>query len=133
MKLKFKEDAKEWRKQAWLTALGVAVVCSILRWRQVVSNRSWLIVLGAAAVVFLSAWIYPRIFRPYYRASTWLGFYMSLAGGRVALAIFFILFLTPLALALRLTGKDLLRLKRQRNTKSYWNPRGEKRRMDRLF
>ena len=133
MKLRFKEDPKEWRKHAWLAALGGAMVCSLLRWRHVLSNETWLIVLTAAAVVFLSAWIFPRLFRGYYRASIWLGFYLSMAGGRIALAIFFILFLTPLGLVQRLTGKDLLRLKRQPNATSYWNSRDGKRPMDRLF
>jgi hypothetical protein len=133
VKLRFKEDPKEWRKHAWLAALGVAVVCSVLRWRHVVSNQTWLIVLAAAAVVFLSAWAFLRLFRPYYRASTWLGFYLSMAGGRVALAIFFVLFLTPLGLMLRLMGKDLLRMKRRPNATSYWNLRSGKRSMDRLF
>jgi hypothetical protein len=133
MKLRYKEDPKEWRKHAWLAALGAAMICSVLRWRHVASNRGWLIVLAIAAVVFLTAWIFPRLFRGYYRATTWLGFYLSMAGGRVALAIFFILFLTPLGLVLRLTGKDLLRLKRRENVTSFWSSRNEKRPMDRLF
>jgi hypothetical protein len=133
MRIRLKEEPKEWRKTAWLTALGVVMVSTLLRWRHVLSSQSWVVVLAAAAVAALLAWVSPRLFRGYYRASMWLGFYLSLIGGRIVLGIFFILFLTPLGLVLRFAGKDLLRLRRQPNAKTYWSPRGEQRPMDRLF
>ena len=42
MKLKFKEDPKEWRKQALLTAPGLAILSSVLHWRHVLSAQVWL-------------------------------------------------------------------------------------------
>ena len=50
MKLKFKEDPKEWRKQALLTAPGLAILSSVLHWRHVLSAQVWLIILGVLTV-----------------------------------------------------------------------------------
>ena len=45
MKLKLKEDPKEWRKAAWMSALGLAVFSSLLRWRHKIPRRWWVSVL----------------------------------------------------------------------------------------
>ena len=67
-------------------------------------------------------WLRPRWFRPIYRAVMTASFYVGQVMGRVLLAIFFVVALTPLALVLRLFGKDLLRLKRDTKAQSYWRP-----------
>jgi hypothetical protein len=40
--------------------------------------------------------------------------------GRLLLALAFLVVVTPLGVALRLGGKDLLRLRRDRRSASYW-------------
>src|SRR4051812_46928076 len=106
MKLKFKEDPKEWRKQTMLTALGLAMLSSVLRWRHVLTLQVWLIILSILFVVALCALIMPRWFRGYYRVSVRVGFALSQFIGRAVLLLFFFLVVTPMGWVLRLMGKD---------------------------
>ncbi len=133
MKLIFKEDPKEWRKSALLTALGLALISSLLRWRKHLPVNVWLIVLAVLALVALGALLQPRWFRGWYRLSLRLGFYSSQFIGRCVLLMFFIFILTPLGWILRLMGKDPLQLKRAPNATTYWHAAKECNSLDRLF
>ena len=133
MKLKLKEDPKEWRKAALFSTLGLAILSSLLRWRRVLPPKGWIIVLIVLACVALSALAQPRWFRSWYRFSSRIGFYISRFIGCALLAILFFLILTPLGLLLRLLGKDLLRLKRPQSTETYWSPTKPSGPLERLF
>ena len=133
MKLKFKEDPKEWRKSTLLTALGLALLSSVVRWRHHLTVGKWLAVLAVLAVVAVCAVLEPRWFRGWYRLSLRLGFYSSQFIGRCVLAMFFIFVLTPVGFVLRLMGKDPLQLKRSPEAKTYWHEARESSPLDRLF
>jgi hypothetical protein len=133
MKLNFKEDPKEWRKSALLTALGLAILSSVLRWRWHLPVNSWCAMLALPGLVAICAVLQPRWFRGWYRLSLRLGFYSSQFIGRCVLAVFFIFILTPLGFVLRLTGKDPLRLKRPHNAATYWHQAKDCNPLDRLF
>lgn len=133
MKLKFKEDPREWRKQAQLTALGLALVSSVLRWRKVLTPQMWLAALTFAAIVALAAQAKPRWFRGYYRLAMRFGFHFSKIFGFLALVGFFLFILTPAGLLMRLAGKDPLQLKRPVKTATYWQSAREPNPLDRLF
>jgi hypothetical protein len=133
MKVKLKEDPKEWRKTTLLTALGLVLLGTVLRWRGILANRSWSLLLAVMALVGISAWLRPRWYRGFYRVSTRIGFHLSQAIARVILAMIFILLLAPLSLILRLTGNDPLQLKPRKNSPTYWHPAKESGPMDRLF
>lgn len=133
MKLKLKEDPKEWRKQALLAALGLAVLCSLLRWRRVLPQNVWLAVLAVLGLVALGAWLRPRWFRGYYRFSMRVGFAISQVIGFVALVLFFIFILTPVGWVLRFVGKDPLQLKRPADTTTFWRTARDPNPLDRLF
>jgi len=133
MKLNFKEDPKEWRKSALLTALGLAILSSLLRWRRHLPVNVWCALLAVLAVVALCALLQPRWFRGWYRLSLRLGFYSSQFIGRGVLALFFIFVLTPVGLVLRLAGKDPLQLKRPRDAATCWHPAQNASPLDRLF
>ena len=133
MKLTYKEDPKEWRKSAWLTALGLAILSSLLCWRRHLAVNIWCGLLGVLGLVAVCAWLQPRWFRGWYRLSLWLGFYSSQFMGRCLLILFFIFIVTPLGFALRLLGKDSLQLKRSRNPATYWNQAKDSSPLDRLF
>jgi len=132
MKLIYQEDPRAWRKSALLTVLGVAIISSLLRWRHVLPNPAWLALLAPLGLVAIGVVLQPRWFRGWYRLSLWLGFHSSQFIGRCVLAVFFILIVTPLGFGLRLSGKDFLRLKRQRKD-SYWHPARNWGPLDRLF
>jgi hypothetical protein len=133
MKLNFKEDPKEWRKSALLTALGLAILGSVLRWRKHLPVNGWLVLLALLGFVAIGAVLRPRWFRGWYRLSLRLGFYFSQFLGRCVLLLFFIIIITPLGFVLRLAGKDSLQLKRPPDVKTYWHQSKAGSPLDRLF
>ena len=133
MQLKLKEDPKEWRKAAWMSALGLAMLSSLLRWRRVLPVAAWGAVLGLLAVLAVAAALQPRWFRGYYRFSARLGFGLSQVAGNAVLALLFIIVVTPLGLAMRMLGKDPLRLRRPKGAESHWTEVRRKTSLDRLF
>ncbi len=132
MKLRLKEDPKEWRKSTLLTLLALAVLGSLLLWRRVISAPSWKILLASLAAVAVVASIQPCWFRGYYRVSTRVGFWLSQAIARVVLTGIFVILITPLGFILRIFGKDLLRLKRTRQ-ETYWSSAKPSGSLDQLF
>ncbi len=133
MKLRLKEDPKEWRKAAVLSAVGLALLSTVLCWRHLLPVTVWLATLGVLTLLVVGALVWPRRFRGYYRFSNRLSFCLSQFGGRGLLVILFFVVLTPLGLVLRLLGKDSLRLKRRGDTETYWTPVKEMGPLDRLF
>ena len=133
MKLNFKEDPKEWRKSALLTALGLALISSLLRWRKHLPVNVWYILLAVLAVVAVCAVLQPRWFRGWYRLSLRLGFYSSQFVGRCVLLVFFIFVMTPLGWLLRLMGKDPLQLKRRKDAPTFWQKSKAASSLDQLF
>jgi hypothetical protein len=133
MKLKLKEEPKEWRKAAWMSALGLALMSSLLRWRRVLPTTAWVVVLCLLAAVAVTAALRPRWFRGYYRFSTKLGFAISRMAGFAVLALLFFIVITPLGLILRMMGKDPLRLRRPAGAESYWSEVRGQSSLDRLF
>lgn len=133
MKVRLKEDPKEWRKSTLLTVLALAGLSSILCWRGVLSIPGWRATLLVLVLASLSALFFPRWFRGYYRVSTRFGFWLSLVLARVILTLLFLFVITPLGLIFRLSGKDALRLKRSGSSLSYWNSAKPASPLDRLF
>lgn len=132
MKLNLKDEPKEWRKSAVLTAVGLALLSSLLRWRRVIENHAWLAILIVLALVALLAMLRPRWFRGYHLLSMRVGFAISQFLGRVLLAIFFLFIMTPTGWILRLLKKDSLQLK-SRKTTTYWQQAKDSSQLDRLF
>ena len=133
MKLNYKEDPKEWRKSTLLTALGLAIISSLLRWRKHLPVDWWLGMLALLALVAVVAVLQPRWFRGWYRVSLWLGFYSSQFIGRCVLLLFFIFIITPVGWALRLAGKDPLQIQKPRAAQTYWLEAKDCSPLDRLF
>ena len=75
---------------------------------------------GAASLFALVALTKPELLAGLNRLWTKLGILLGKIIGPVALAIVFYGVLTPIGALMRLTGKDSLRLKRDRGADSYW-------------
>ena len=133
MKLTYQEDPKAWRKSALLTALGLAIISSLLRWRKHLPVNVWCALLALLGVVAVCAVLQPRWFRGWYRLSLRLGFYSSQFIGRCVLLVFFISIVTPLGWLLRLMGKDPLQLKRPPDAATYWQKSKDASPLDQLF
>jgi len=82
---------------------------------------------GVAAVFALIALVKPKVLSPLNRLWIKLGVLLGKVVSPIALGILFYGILTPLGVFIRLSGKDPLRLKLDRNAESYWiqrNPPG---------
>ena|SRR5579883_866557 len=133
MKLKLKDNPKEWRKNALLSALGVAILTTVLHWRRVLPTKPWFVILGVMVLVAVGAILQPKWFRGYYRVCARIGFCVSQFLGHILFSGFFFVVLTPLAIIFRLSGKDSLRLKKPDNASSYWSTPRENNSLERPF
>ena len=133
MSLKLKEDPKEWMK--FTAALAVAAgALTVLLWkRQIVSRTVLTLVLLLASVALSIGLVRPKWFRRVYRVGMTVSFQIGQGVGKIVLAIFFWLELTPIGLLLRLWGKDLLSIKRRTATSTYWQPARSSDQFDRQF
>ena len=133
MKLQLKEDPREWQKFTAVLA-GFLALGLLWAWRRrgldPLLFRSGLALL---ALLLTAALCRPRWFRGLYRLAMTASFRVGMVVGRILLTVFFLLVLTPLGLALRLAGKDLLRLKRPSAVDTYWRPSRPPGPFDRLF
>jgi hypothetical protein len=133
MHLKLKENPREWQK----FALALAVMLGVLTW---LANSRGRLPHGARlpfsiviVAIPLLAWAFPRAFRPIYRGAMTASFHMGQVMGKVMLTLLFLLVLTPLGLLLRLSGKDLLGLRRKPDAKTYWHASKPAGKLDQMF
>lgn len=133
MRLRLKEDPKEWRRFALVASAVLALISALACRRGLLPFAVWLWVLAAIASCLLAASVWPRLARPVYRLAMTVSFHLGQVVGRVLLALVFFLVVTPLGWALRLTGKDLLHLRRQAENETYWHPAPPPGSLDRSF
>jgi Saxitoxin biosynthesis operon protein SxtJ len=80
----------------------------------------WPWVFSGTLFLFITAlWGYP-ILRPIYAVWMSLAYLMAWINTKIILGLLFYLVMTPIGLALRLIGKDLLDQKSDRTRSSYW-------------
>lgn len=122
MKLKLKEEPKEWRNFVLVWCVAILLVTWLL------VRKGWAPDVGLklagvlAALAASAAAVRPQLFRGLYRAGMTASFHVGQVMGRVILTVIFILVVTPMGLLLRAIGKDLLELKRDPRKESYWKP-----------
>lgn len=80
--------------------------------------RQW--ALMVAGVFLLAALAHPRILSPLNRVWMRFGLLLHKITNPIILGAIFYLVFTPMALLLRMLGKDLLRLKMEPGSKTYW-------------
>ena len=86
----------------------------------------WLLPIALAsmaAVVGAIGFIRPRLLRPIYLAWMCAAFPIGWLVSHLLLAAVFYLLITPLGLLLRLFGRDKLKLRLERDARTYWTPR----------
>jgi hypothetical protein len=81
------------------------------------------LVLGALAGLGLVGLWQPRTLRWLFIAATVLAFPIGWLVSQFLLAVMLYLVLTPVALVLRLRGRDVLQLRRRRSQTSFWHDR----------
>ncbi|MGZ8919777.1 MAG: SxtJ family membrane protein [Limisphaerales bacterium] len=102
-------------------------------WRELVSLEAIYWIAGFAIGIALLAFFRPATFRPFYRGAMKASFAVGQVMGKVILSLFFLFVLTPMGLALRIMGKDLLETRLDRDRASYWKKARKRGRMDQQF
>jgi len=133
VKLKLKEEPREWLKFTGVMALAGALVVFALWRRHVVSRDVFISMMSGLALALAVCAARPRWFRGFYRAGMTVSWHIGQVMGRVLLTVLFLLLVTPLGLLLRLMGKDLLELKRRPDASSYWRAARKPGPLDRMF
>jgi hypothetical protein len=83
--------------------------------------RWWALALSGGFI--LAALVVPSILHPLNRAAARLSGVLHRVFSPLIAGLFFFVAITPFALLFRLTGKDLLRLRFDKQASSYWEPR----------
>lgn len=86
-------------------------------WRGHSNGWAW---LGAAAVFLVLALVAPGVLRPLNRAWHWFGLALGRIVAPVVMGVFFFVLFTPIAVMARMSGKDPLRLARDKQATTYW-------------
>jgi hypothetical protein len=133
MRLKLKEDPREWRMFTLAMGIMISIVGFLLYRREIISLSALGFIFQGLGVAILVCLIWPRFFRGFYRVGMTAGFFFGRTLSTAMLVVFFLVAVTPLGLLLRIMGKDLLHLKKPNQANSYWNPAKTSRVLDRLF
>jgi hypothetical protein len=102
--------------------VAAAVVLYLLHRRSVIESRVMWLLFALLALLLIVAAVKPAWTRPFYRAGMTVSFCLGQVVGRILLTALFLVVVTPLGIALRLLGKDLLGLKRKSGASSFWRP-----------
>lgn len=90
---------------------------------QVRERSFWL--AGISALFLLMLWLFPALLKPLYAFWMLLSFVLGWLMSRLLLTLVFFLVLTPIGLAMRLYGKDILKQKMDARVTSYWIKRSQ--------
>lgn len=131
MKLRLKEEPREWLKFTAAAGVFVAIAGLLLQRRGILQAPAWAVFLPGILALVVGA-IRPRILRGPYRIVMTISFYIGQAIGTVVLTVFFLTVITPMGLLMRVLGKDLLNLKR-RSAQSYWRETRTKSKLEQMF
>lgn len=105
------------RKFGITMAVVLGLIAGLLFWR---GREHWVYFGGAAAFFLLFGLVLPAVLKPIHKVWMGLALVMGAVMSRVILIVLFFLAITPIALILRLTGKDLLDKKPGRAASSFW-------------
>jgi len=131
--LRLKESPIEWVKFTGVMGVAANLVLAWLCWQGRVPGWISLAAVAVAIAAVVVAALRPVWFRGFYRGGMTVSFQVGQVIGRVLLTLLFFLLVTPMGLLLRLSGKDLLQLKRQPGKTTFWQTAKHNRRFDRMF
>jgi predicted membrane metal-binding protein len=97
---------------------GFFALVSALSWWRGHAGWHWTLPLAAAFVVV--ALVYPRLLAPLNKLWLKFGLLLYKVMNPLVLGLLFFVTITPIGLVMRLFGKDFLRLRLDREAKSYW-------------
>lgn len=98
-------------------AVVALILAGIWYWR---GSSAWPYALGVAAVFAVLALAAPRVLAPLNRLWLKIGLLLHRVVNPLVMGLLFYGCITPMALVIRLMGKDMLRLKFDREAPTYW-------------
>ncbi len=110
------------RKFGLVMAIPLAIIGAVLLWKE---NGAAMYLFILAGLFAVSGLLLPHLLKPVYIVWMTFAFYMGMVMTYVLLTLFFFVALTPVSLAMRLLGKDLLKQKFPGNDETYWVPADE--------
>jgi hypothetical protein len=118
-----KSAEPELQKFAITLFCALGILGGFVLWRKGETGLFW---GGIGIVVLLVGLLRPRLLGPIYGGWMEISFVMGFFMTHLLLALMYYLIFTPVAVVMKLLGKDPLRLKHDRNAKSYWIKRPRK-------
>ena len=94
-----------------------AILAALSLWR---GSTTWHYTLPVAAAFLVVALVYPKILGPLNRLWLKFGLLLYKVMNPLILGLLFFVTIMPIGLVMRAFGKDFLRLKLDRNAKTYW-------------
>lgn len=120
---KIDSSPKKVREFGWVMTIFFGILAGLFFLRK---GPSAMIYLYLSAGFLVLTLILPIALKPLQKAWMTIAVLMGWVMSRVILGILFYLAMTPIALILRMTGKDLLDLKIDPAKDSYWHLRSQK-------
>ncbi len=120
---------KSLRKFAHTVGIVFLLLGGYAWWKQPFSTLA--VVLGSVGLVLnIAGLLYPAVLRPVYRL--WMGaaFAMGWLVSHLILVVFYYGVITPVAIALRILGKQFLDIDFRRKQQSYWIRRDASKKVD---
>jgi hypothetical protein len=112
-----KSDKKEWRKFGLTVGAVLLLLAAFLFWKE--KSSSIYFAISGGALIVLGA-IVPLVLKPIFKAWMTFAVVMGFVMTRVILTVLYFGLFTPIALVLKILGKDLLEEKWDGNAASYW-------------
>ena len=114
-----RDEKKDLRNFGLFLTVLLGVLGGISFYRQ---GGAWPYLWGVAGYALICGLLIKPALRPVFKAAMWLGMKINWVMTRVILTIFFVVFLTPLGLVMRLFRADLLHRRYDPDAKTYWQP-----------
>ncbi len=131
--LRLKEQPAEWIKFTLVTGVALNLLAWLPWWRESLPDAVRWLAAGLAIVAFLLSLLRPRWFRGFYRGGMRASFHVGQVVGGLLLVVIFFVVLTPIGLLLHLSGRDLLKLRRDPQAATGWQKAKDNREFDRMF
>jgi hypothetical protein len=101
-------------------AVAIVLIALLNLWHD---GKWWPWLLGLAALLLATTYLWPSLLRPLNQVWFKLGMLMHAVVSPIVMALLFFTGITATAVIMRIFGKNLLRLRRPQNAQSYWIPR----------